>query len=160
MIMPAAMIQEDDGRKRPILRYLRIAFSVTCGIACVLLVMLWVRSYWCRDCLQGNWVSSRALIGWSDRGQLVFLLSDHAPGWPWRLTYVPADEEPYRTQWKWGDSTPSSLVAFPHWFPSMLFAAFATVPWIGHFKWQFSLRTLLIAMTLIALGLGIVAISN
>jgi len=30
-------------------RYLRIAFSVTCGIACVLLVVLWVRSYWSVD---------------------------------------------------------------------------------------------------------------
>jgi hypothetical protein len=28
------------------LRYLRIAFSATCLIACVLLIVLWVRSYW------------------------------------------------------------------------------------------------------------------
>ena len=27
-------------------RYLRIAFSVTCGIACVLLIAVWVRSYY------------------------------------------------------------------------------------------------------------------
>ena len=26
-------------------RYLRIAFSITCFIACVLLISLWVRSY-------------------------------------------------------------------------------------------------------------------
>ena len=32
-------------------RKLRIAFSVTCGIACVLLVVLWVRSYWWVDLL-------------------------------------------------------------------------------------------------------------
>ena len=34
---------------RRFLRYLRIAFSVTCGIACVLLIVLWVRSYWTID---------------------------------------------------------------------------------------------------------------
>ena len=27
-------------------RKLRIAWSVVCGIACVLLIVLWVRSYW------------------------------------------------------------------------------------------------------------------
>ena len=31
------------------LRYLRIAFSATCVIACVLLIALWVRSYWFAD---------------------------------------------------------------------------------------------------------------
>jgi hypothetical protein len=30
---------------RRFLRYLRIAFSITCGIVCVLLIVLWVRSY-------------------------------------------------------------------------------------------------------------------
>src|SRR6476661_3879782 len=32
-------------------RKLRIAWSVFCGIACVLLIVLWVRSYWVRDYL-------------------------------------------------------------------------------------------------------------
>ncbi len=31
---------------KPVLRYLRIAFSATCGIARVLLIVLWVLSYW------------------------------------------------------------------------------------------------------------------
>src|SRR3990172_7220509 len=31
------------------LQYLRIAFSATCLIACVLLIALWVRSYWWWD---------------------------------------------------------------------------------------------------------------
>ena len=30
-------------------RKLRIAWSVACGIACVLLIVLWVRSYWSCD---------------------------------------------------------------------------------------------------------------
>jgi hypothetical protein len=33
-------------------RKLRIAFSVTCLIACVLLIVLWVRSYWWSDDLE------------------------------------------------------------------------------------------------------------
>ena len=35
---------EVEGRMR--FRKLRIAWSVACGIACVLLIVLWVRSYW------------------------------------------------------------------------------------------------------------------
>ena len=31
-------------------RKLRIAWSVGCGILCVLLIVLWVRSYWWRPC--------------------------------------------------------------------------------------------------------------
>jgi hypothetical protein len=42
----------------------------------------------------------------------------------------------------------------PHWFPTLLFAAFAALPWLP-FK-RFSLRTLLIATTLIAVVLGII----
>jgi hypothetical protein len=34
------------------LRYLRIAFSAICGIACVLLCVLWVRSYWWSDSIE------------------------------------------------------------------------------------------------------------
>ncbi len=30
-------------------RKLRIAWSVVCGLACVLLIVLWVRSYWWID---------------------------------------------------------------------------------------------------------------
>jgi hypothetical protein len=34
------------------LRYLRIAFSATCVVVCLLLIVFWVRSYWRCDMLQ------------------------------------------------------------------------------------------------------------
>ena len=40
----------------------------------------------------------------------------------------------------------------PHWFGVLLFAALAVVPWIR----RFSLRTLLIATTLVAVALGLI----
>jgi hypothetical protein len=51
------------------LRYLRIAFSVTCGIACVLLIVLWVRSYSYMDYAYGpnNSHCSFTLISLSGR---------------------------------------------------------------------------------------------
>ncbi len=36
--------------------YLRIAFSATCLIACVLLIVLWVRSYWWMGAM--SWLGS------------------------------------------------------------------------------------------------------
>ena len=35
-------------------RYLRIAFSVLCGVGCVLLIVMWVRSYWWNDGISGT----------------------------------------------------------------------------------------------------------
>lgn len=43
--------------------------------------------------------------------------------------------------------------AVPHWLLLLLAATISAMPWI---KWRFSLRTLLIATTLVAVGLGIV----
>jgi hypothetical protein len=44
-------------------------------------------------------------------------------------------------------------LVLPHWFPVLLTALLATVPWL---RWRFSLRTLLIAITLVAVGLGVI----
>ena len=44
-------------------------------------------------------------------------------------------------------------LSIPHWFAVALAATFAATPWL---RWRFSLRTLLIAITLVALVLGLV----
>src|SRR3954465_14849637 len=51
-------------------RKLRITWSVTCGIACALLIALWVRSYWRKDTLEFK--DSRKLVAVeSIRGRVV-----------------------------------------------------------------------------------------
>jgi hypothetical protein len=47
----------------------------------------------------------------------------------------------------------SRIVALPHWMLVVTFTAFGVAPWI---RWQFSLRTMLIATTLVAVGLGLI----
>jgi hypothetical protein len=47
----------------------------------------------------------------------------------------------------------SRTIVFPHWFAVALVGVIAVAPWL---RWRFGLRTLLIATTLIAVGLGIV----
>src|SRR5213595_422032 len=41
-------------------RKLRIAWSVICGLACVLTLVLWVLSYWYLDMLKAPWRGSRS----------------------------------------------------------------------------------------------------
>jgi len=43
-------------------------------------------------------------------------------------------------------------LAIPIWLPILLLASLAVVPWM---RWQFSLRTLLVATTLVAVVLGL-----
>lgn len=47
-------------------------------------------------------------------------------------------------------------VVISHWLPALIFAALAIVPWLRQLRWRFTLRTLLIATTLVAALLGLV----
>jgi hypothetical protein len=50
-------------------------------------------------------------------------------------------------QWGPGDIA----FRFPFWFPVVITMALAAAPWL---RWRFSLRTLLVATTLVAVGMG------
>jgi hypothetical protein len=50
----------------------------------------------------------------------------------------------------------SNYVTLPYWFSFLIAAAFAAAPWILQLRFHFSLRTLLIATTLVTVILGLV----
>src|SRR5436309_31493 len=75
------------------LRYLRIAFSATCGIACVLLVVLWVRSYWWYDELRYK-CESDAVQPWL--GRVIKVASFQG-----RLTTKIVDDAIMNERWLW-----------------------------------------------------------
>jgi hypothetical protein len=52
-----------------------------------------------------------------------------------------------------------SLTA-PYWFFVLFSGTAAVVPWIHEVRWHFSLRTLLIATTLVAVVLGLAVYAN
>jgi hypothetical protein len=140
-------------------RKLRIAWSVFWGVACVLLIALWVRSYWWRDLWQTYIPPKAILLLSSEEGQAVAHLeiSDSAPG-DYGLGLSSYDEPAYRAGWhgrefefRWYRYPNGVEVFMPHWFIVTLAAALGTIPWIR----RFSLRTLLIATTLIAVVLGL-----
>jgi len=55
------------------------------------------------------------------------------------------------------DNYYTGFVAIPHWFLALLLLGLTYVPWMPWHKlrWRFSLRTLLIVTTLVAVMLGI-----
>jgi hypothetical protein len=143
-------------------RKLRIAWSVGCAIACVLLIVLWVRSYSWVDTVYVN-IGVKAFKIESAKGSLILI---HNPNGPWGISSQTLDEWSSRReslqmfmrsmyQKKNAPSPVATFATLPHWFPVLLSAVFAAVPWI---RWstRFTLRTLLIATTLVAMVLGLV----
>ncbi len=140
------------------LRYLRITFSATCLIACVLLIALWVRSYWWTD-VAGSPVG-RTYFGFrSDCGVIMAGVSE-AYNSVWILHVAATEENEQETidygvlgfgYFDLGDGF--SFLQIPYWSVVLLAAMLAVVPWL---RYRFSLQTLLIATTLIAVVLGLI----
>jgi hypothetical protein len=158
-------------------RKLRIALSTLCGIACVLLVVLWARSYrWCDVVkLQLPWrriyfVSAhgevRCEVG-ARRVSYWFQGSSMTPSGPAELNLtrskIPASKDPDlrppRSTSFLGFRLPNKqflpIPVIPHWFIILLGSAFVALN-IRPYTLRFSLRTLLIATTLVAVGLGLI----
>ena len=141
-------------------RKLRIAWSVGCGILCVLLIVLWVRSYWRIDALFGLGSAPQYFAVGSEHGvvsvtgnpNLLALL--HAANW--KLEGFPPGPKPdqsgflgfyYETSQQQG-----THLRLPICFLVILSVTATAAPWIR----RFSLRTLLIATTLVAVALGMI----
>jgi hypothetical protein len=182
-------------------RKMRIAWSVGCGIACVLLIALWVRSYQIFDRASGRVFGRAAAIcisytgsttvtftdisylSWNwpklDSGPILpnnWTLADLSGGnvdwgdtdvvWPFRgkmgfgwiqqslCPFIPNGETGWDPRGMSGRSWAANCtgVMVPHWFGVLIFVNLASLPWL---RWRFSLRTLLIATTLVAVALGL-----
>ena len=130
-------------------RKLRIAWSVACGIACVLLVVLWVRSRGTIDTVAaGYWPGRRVLVE-SHLGK-VYVGFYSGPVTLYRLSNQirPSNYFP---------SLKTATFVVPLWIFIVATALAGTAPWL---RKRYSLRTLLIATTLIAVVLGLVVWAN
>jgi hypothetical protein len=139
------------------LRYLRLAVTSLGAIPCLLLVALWVRSYTHCDSIHILRHRITSLHGklYFDRR---FHRSDTTVVWE---TYGFAWMEYSDRYNRGGVQPPRNRKGFviPAWLAIALSMAFTAAPWI-RWKWRFSLRTLLIAMALVATVLGIIMASN
>jgi hypothetical protein len=147
-------------------RKLRIAFSAICGIACVLLIVLWVRSY--RVNSYGDWISAGDFFTNSKNGRIFIFESDdfnvatagrtQVAGYAHDIPIMIIAERPeLGTGLYINAMLPVTLWVFvaPHWLCIAVAATLSSLPWLPWSK-RFSLRTLLIATTLVAAVLGLV----
>jgi hypothetical protein len=152
----------------------RIAFSATCVIAAALLIALWVRSYSNEDYVYFPLTSDRMITVHSTANRLrtsTYSLTNvqNNPVWQsgiilkgWgRMTFdgQQISRSPNH-MFGAGSDFSSAWVQVPYWFPLVLCFAVAAIPWLGHGKFRFSLRTLFIATTLAAASLGIIVWAN
>jgi hypothetical protein len=132
-------------------RKLRIAWSVFCGIACVLLIVLWVRSYWRAELvarLNDRW----ALTLGSNHGIIYFVYSELArPPRVSRWGYARIEVVAPDKFWEWKVFPTEATGQLPHLVLVGLCIIGAVAPW---WPKRFSLRTLLIATTMVAMALG------
>ena len=136
---------------RPWRRRLRIAWSVFFGVLTVTLCLLWVSSYY-SSATVWEWLPiNRYVQVRSNYGGLeVIVTMEHHPS-QIHFDSVTLD---FR-RWElvmYGGYPPRFSVLTPHWLLVILSAVLTALPWL---PFRFSLRTMLIATTLIAVVLGL-----
>jgi hypothetical protein len=143
-----------------ILRLLRLACSAVCVSACVAPIALWVRTRYACDTIHGPILSIGSIVITSRQGGLGFGFHTSIME-PWHSHTWPPDTAPsdkylsalviefYRSPVK-----DFYVVRFPYWFLIVVFTTLTAALWSSA-PWRFSLRTLLIATTLLAVLLGL-----
>jgi hypothetical protein len=150
-------------------RKLRIAWSVGWGIVAVLLCVLWVRSYWRQDILTFGFNAKQAIRFDSTCGGFQFAYSDmHGTGFNgfkegfgflsiphslWGFFPISGRDDAY-VGFLLQRLTDGFDAVLPDWFLLLVIWGCGIARWL---PWRFSLRTLLIATTLVAVVLGLIA---
>jgi hypothetical protein len=144
-----------------LVRYLRLTIATVCSITCLLLLALWARSDDVEDRASGHLNGIGARL-YSSRGWIVCSKNNVAvrQNYPWELGIG---------REHWLDPTDARLqfslstdffrpgfasVSIPHWLPVMAISILGTIAAFGQAR--FSLRTLLMTITLVAVGLGLI----
>jgi hypothetical protein len=158
----------EGGRIR--FRKARIAWSVVCGLACLMLIALRTRSYDVRDEAQMKFGGDHRVIFQSLYGGLELIASRQPM--PWRLgssgfqsdsvhdtlppTLYRVDKQTIHYNYRGVVfaflSGQYIVLGASHWFAILAVTALGATSWL---PWRFRLRTLLIATTLLAIALGI-----
>jgi hypothetical protein len=134
-------------------RKLRIAFSAVCGVVCLLLIVLWVRSYYVADGFAVRW--NRKIVELTFNSGSLEVLRNNGLGLvtPELRWYRRSPDMHTRLMPSWSLHDKYFHAFCPNWCALLIADALAGAPWL---PWRFSLRTLLIATTLVAAVLGLI----
>jgi hypothetical protein len=153
------------------LRKLRIAWSAVWGIAAVLLIVLWVRSYFSNDNVLLRLWRTHLIELDSQEGSFLTQLWIH-PTPPPTVVFQAWSRNMQPSQFHWDDYPPGIVsrlgfhrkfldggwrivIAAPHWSLALLTGTLASLSWLP-FRKRFTLRTLLVATTLVGIALGLI----
>jgi hypothetical protein len=145
------------------LRWLRIAWTSVCVLAAVLLCVLWVRSYWRCDFFGNGFTAISSNLGdigcayWDDAVPMTlgWHLSGHGQD---AISPEQIRERPWiSSRFKLNHGARRYSATVPHWFAVCVIMVAAAFPWVRRIPFRYSLRSLLIATTLVAVVLGLAA---
>lgn len=136
------------------IRRVRVAVSVFFGLLTVLLCVLWVRSFWRHDNLSRH--SGRSLTMVSvNSGEAIFIrYPDLGPSHPIAFRSRAASEPPTR---RFSVEEGDIIVVVPAWCYAILSSLTGAVLCMARMDYvrRFSLRTMFMATTLLAIMLGL-----
>jgi hypothetical protein len=139
-------------------RRVRIAVSVFFTMLALALCVLWVRSYWRWDGIQVVYSNEITINVLSQCGTLRVQgypkdAGDHSLH---ESGSIPTHVTGKFWQWWWSWDSNDRIIdcEFPGWLPGLICLATATATW-PYFPVRFSLRTLFLATTLVAVVLGL-----
>jgi hypothetical protein len=133
---------------------------VVWGLAAVLLLVLWARSYWYVDDLVLTLTKTRKLELQSVPARCIGFIA-YAPSRPissfarYMSTTPEGAEHAHLKHGVLGGEWAMSTAWVAHWILAAVFLLLSVAPWIRQLRLRYSLRTLLIATTLVALALGL-----
>lgn len=139
-------------------RKLRITWSVVWGALAALLCVLWVRSHRVADIISLRLYSSTVLGITLDKGGVLALFysppTTPTQQVPFHMRYPPGPRIPNFKPWTYGNVSTGRYVQAPLSLSVVGALLLAAAPWSRYQR--FSLRTLLIATTLVAVVLGLI----
>ena len=122
-------------------RKLRIAWTVGCGIACVLLIVLWVRSYSGGEALALYESGLHAASVSSTKGRIELLEDNNINANPYEWVDFVMDRDSGRhiafaifSGFQSRHTNRFDSLSIPHWFAVALAATLAATPWL---RWRF-----------------------
>ena len=152
--------------KQAVIRRVRIAWTAFWAILAVSFVFMWIRGYWAADSMSLN-TSGKSYDVQSVRSMIVLKYYNpkssntrarlsatrfHVRSTPLGSDYNHIFQDARKTLGFLYSDSKAQYFVVPYRFPTLVSAALAALPWV---KRKFSLRTMLIATTLLAVVLGL-----
>jgi hypothetical protein len=143
-----------DWGGREVIRRLRIAVSVFFAVVAVALAALWVRSYSRCDMLAHDGMTHSTFGSNWGYAYLIRMdaksMQNQRRQAGWRHSAMESHERP--AKFEWVDVAPVFQITVPYWFLVLMAVVLSCSPWTPP---RVSVRTFLIATTLVALVLGL-----